>query len=128
MNSWAFTGNLGRDAERRQTGDTDAVVVFSVAVKAGYGRNESTTWVRCQLWGKRADAVEKFLVKGQLVGIVGEARMREWQGKDGVTRKDLEVRVSDLTLLGKREGDQVQQPAAPNQQTADDDWQNDIPF
>lgn len=127
MNAWSFTGHLGRDAESRFTKGGDPVVSFAVAVKSGYGKNESTTWARCQMWGNRGEAVAPYLTKGQHVGIVGEVSLREWETKDGDMRKDLEVRVVDLTLLGKRDSDQ---PPHPRKPAAQDEapWTDDIPF
>lgn len=119
MNSWNFTGNLGNDAESRFTPNGDAVVSFSVGVKSGYGDKATTTWARCQMWGKRGEAVAPFLTKGQLVGVTGEVTLREYDKKDGGKGYSLEVRVSDLTLLGKREaGDQPAPQQRPQQRPA----------
>lgn len=103
LNVWVFAGNLGRDAEQRHTANGDSVVSFSVAVKSGYGDNEATTWPKCTIWGKRGESVFPYLKKGQLVGISGEVTMREYDKKDGSGKGySLEVKVNDLTLLGKK--------------------------
>lgn len=142
MNSWNFTGNLGGDAETRFTPAGDAIVSFSVGVKSGYGEKASTTWARCSMFGKRGQAVADYLLKGQLVGVVGELSAREWEDKQGQKRTSLEVRVNDLTLLGKRnDGERPAQPTssqqpaqrAPAQQQAPAaggfaDFDSDIPF
>lgn len=109
MNSWNFTGNLGKDAEQRFTQNGDSVVTFSVAVTSGYGDRQHTTWTQCQLWGKRGDSLLPYLNKGQQVGACGEVTLREWEDSNGVKRQALEVRVSDLTLLGKRDGNSAEQ-------------------
>ena len=103
MNSWQFTGNLGRDHELRHTPNGDAVVSFSVGVKSGFGEKASTVWANCSMFGKRAEAVAPYLSKGQLVGISGEVNLREWTDKDGGKRQSLDVRVNDLTLLGGKD-------------------------
>lgn len=118
MNNWNFTGNLGNDAESRFSPSGDAIVSFSVGVKAGYGDKASTTWARCTMFGKRGEAVAQYLTKGQLVGIAGELNAREWVDKEGLKRTSIEVRVSDLTLLGKRDGQQEQRQATPRPQQA----------
>lgn len=142
MNNWNFTGYLGKDAESRYTPSGDAVVQFSVAVTSGYGDKQTTTWARCALWGKRGEAVAQYLVKGQLVGISGEVTLREFTDKEGQKRSSLEVRVNDLSLLGKRDGEQSaprsesapaqnQQRSAPAQNGGGgsfDDFEDDIPF
>ncbi len=131
MNVWNFTGNLGKDADQRFTPSGDSIVNFSVAVKAGFGDKATTTWVRCAMWGKRGESVLQYLTKGQQVGISGEASMREYE-KDGQKHSILEVRVNDLTLLGKSEGLRQGKPeqsrqAAP-QSGGMSDFDSDIPF
>ena len=117
MNSWSFTGNLGNDAESRFTPSGDAVVSFSVGVKSGFGDKATTTWARCQMWGKRGESVAPYLTKGQLVGVTGELTLREYDKKDGAKGYSLEVRVNDLTLLGKRD-DMPRQQAPQETRTA----------
>lgn len=131
MNNWNFTGNLGRDSESRFTSGGDPVVSFSVGVKSGYGKNESTTWANCSMFGKRAESVAPYLLKGQLVGISGEVNLREWADKDGAKRLSLDVRVNDLTLLGKKEpqsaSTQSKSASKPTSGKADES-DDDVPF
>lgn len=132
MNAWQFTGNIGKDAESRFLPNGDPVVSFSVGVKSGYGDKATTTWARCAMFGKRAESVSSYLTKGQLVGISGEVTLREWNDKEGQKRSSLEVRVNDLTLLGKKDGQQAAQPRqqapAPQQSGGFSDMDDDIPF
>lgn len=132
MNAWQFTGNIGKDAETRYLQSGDPVVSFSVGVKSGYGEKAKTTWARCAMFGKRAESVSQYLTKGQLVGISGEVTLREWNDKEGQKHNSLEVRVNDLTLLGKKDGQQSAQPRqqAPAPQQADSfgDFSDDVPF
>lgn len=126
MNVWAFTGNIGKDAEQRFTPNKDSVVTFSVAVKAGYGEKQTTTWARCVIWGKRGEALLDYLKKGQLVGVSGELSNREYE-KDGSKHTSIEVRVHDLTLLGKSDGMKSTKPAERSAQPVDD-LDDDLPF
>lgn len=83
------------------------------------------------MFGKRGDAVAPFLLRGQLVGVVGELSEREWTDKDGMKRSSLEVRVNDLTLLGKRDNDSrppVRSQQGPSTAASDFDESQDIPF
>ena len=135
MNSWSFTGNLGRDAEQRYTQSGDSVVSFSVGVKAGFGDKATTTWANCSMFGKRGESVAPYLKKGALVGISGELNNREYQDKEGQKRYSLDVRVSDLTLLGgKQSGESAPSQPKPqrNAQGAQGggmgDMEDDIPF
>ena len=133
MNNLNFTGNLGKDAEQKYTAGGDSIVSFSVACKAGFGDKATTTWVRCTMFGKRGDAVLKFLNKGQLVGVSGEFSAREWDDKEGQKRTSIECRVNDLTLLGGKQDSQPAQQQAPQRSAqgsppSKDDLGDDIPF
>jgi single-strand DNA-binding protein len=128
LNSWAFIGNLGGDAETRFTPGGDAVVSFSVAAIAGYGDKQVTTWAKCIMFGKRGEAVSAYLTKGTKVGIVGEVALKRWKNKDGIEVSTLEVRVNDLTLLGGKPESQPARKAEKPRADPDLYPDDDIPF
>lgn len=131
MNVFSFTGNLGRDAEKRHTSNGDSIVSFSVAVKAGFGKNEKTAWVKCILWGKRGESIVDYLKKGTQVGVSGEFSMSEWTDKEGNKRTDPEVNVQNVTLLGGKKDnsdDKQSAPAKKSQTGGLADMDSDIPF
>lgn len=131
INVFSFTGNLGRDAETRYTANGTAVCSFSVAVSSSYGDRKTTTWVRCALFGKRAEGqLVDYLKKGTHVAISGEATLREWE-KDGEKRYALEVNVDSLDLIGGRGDTQSKPGAAPQpseQKPQQESFDDDIPF
>jgi single-strand DNA-binding protein len=133
MNVFTFSGNLGNDCRTGNAGG-QSVVNFSVACKAGYGQNEQTNWIDCALWGKRGEALQQYLTKGQQVVVSGELGTREHNGKTYITCK-----VNEVSLVGgKRDGQQQapqqrqqeapQQRQAPIPQAAPIGFDDDIPF
>lgn len=133
MNIFSFTGNLGRDAEVRQAGNS-SVCGFSVAVKSGFGDKAQSIWIDCSLWGKQAESkLPEYLLKGQQVAISGELGTREHDGKTYLT-----CRVNSIDLVGKKgDGDSApRQQSAPKPQPADqqkpapdyDSFDDGIPF
>lgn len=133
MNVFTFSGHIGQNAEMRSTPSGTELCQFSVAVKSGYGDRESTTWTRCTLFGKRAQSLAPYLVKGQQVVVSGEAKLHEWQDKNQVNKTSLEVNVNDVTLVGgkPKNADAVQEAAQSNAAPTDDGFGNfdlDIPF
>ena len=128
MNVFTFSGNLGRDAEQRYTAGGDSAVSFSVAVKSGFGDKAVTSWIKCNLWGKRGESVMPYLKKGQLVGVSGEFSAREWQDKEGQTKISNEVRVNDVQLLGGRPQEQATKTAKPSRPAPARDFSDDVPF
>lgn len=134
MNVLTVSGRVGKDAVTRYTKQTNnAVTGFSVAVRVGYGQNESTLWLNCNLWGKLGESLADYLVKGQEVVVSGELSEREWQNDNGETKKSLEVKVREVTLVGGRPESaphqrQVPQKKAPQQPPSDFPVDDDIPF
>ena len=121
MNSLTIAGSLGKDSETSYLPNGDAVCNFSVA--DSMGKDKGTIWWNCQLFGKRAESLATYLVKGQAVSVVGTITEREWNDKEGNKRKSMNVRVQDVALQGGRK----EQQEAPRQKPAPMDDQ-DIPF
>ena len=132
MNVLAATIRLGSDADLRFTPENTAVAQFNGALQSGYGKNAKTTWLRCTVWGKKAEAVAPMLLKGTQIAITGEITLNEYQDKQGQTKSSLECRIQDVTLLGKRDNE-LKPAGEPKkadgfQPDPFDEMENDIPF
>lgn len=127
MNICTFIGRVGGDAEVRYTPNGKAVSNWSVAVDTGYGDNKSTMWVKCALWGDRAEKVSEYIKKGDNVGVSGELSVREYEGNKG-KGFSVELNVRELKLLGGK----AEQPAKPAKtakpEPVTDDLNDEIPF
>ncbi len=129
MQTIIIAGRLGRDSELRSTQGGDQVCGFTVAVDTRAGREKVTNWWRCSLWGKRAEALAPYLLKGVSVTVSGEFSLGEYDGKP-----QLNVRVNDLTLQGgrgdsqSRSGGAEQRGNAGYQGDSQDDLDDEIPF
>ena len=126
MNNITVAGTLGKDCEIKQTANGNTIANFSVA--DSMGRDKGTIWWNCQLWGKRAEALSSYLVKGQAVTVSGTVTEREWTDKEGNKRKSIDITVSDVALQGgRRESSEPQQERrSPKRQQSFDE--SDIPF
>lgn len=130
---------LGRDAELRRTQSGDAVCTLSLAFN--YGRKAAdgtkpTQWVEGSLWGKQAEALEQYLLKGKLVCVtIDEPHIETFEGRNGPGHK-LTGRISSIEFAGGGEGQQRQAaPAAapapapaPRQAPAPAYMDEEIPF
>jgi len=114
-NNFQGIGNIGRDCEVRHTQSGMAIATFPLPVEAGYGDKKTTTWLRCSLFGKRAEGgLIQYLVKGQQVAVQGEINLNQYTNKDGLEKSSLDIMVNDVALLGKPSG-QRQQPKPAQQ-------------
>jgi single-strand DNA-binding protein len=135
MNNITIAGQLGKDAEVRFLQNGDAVANFSVA--DSQGKDKPTIWWNASLFGKRAESLTPYLLKGQAVTVTGTVTEREYVDKEGNKRKSMDVRVNDVALQGgKREAApeaparQATRPAAKPAPAGSgiDDMDSDIPF
>lgn len=107
LNRVTLVGNLAADAELKFTQGGQAVAKMRVAVNESFAgkdgqRQERVEWVTCVMWGKRAEALNKYLTKGKQVCIEGRLQTRSWEDKDGNKRYATEVNATNLLLLGGR--------------------------
>lgn len=105
-NKITLIANLGREPELKYTPQGEAVCEISVATnekrKGSNGEQiQETTWFKAILWGKQAQALAQYLYKGQQVYLEGRLRLREWTDKEGRTRTNLEISVTEIQLLGR---------------------------
>lgn len=131
MNVIALAGNVSKDAEVRHMSNGDPVASFSVA--DNQGKDKPAIFWRCSLFGKRAESLAPYLVKGQAVTVSGTVTEREYTDKDGVQKKAQEVRVQDVALQGgKRDAAPAPARAPAAKQSAQgsgfEDMDDDIPF
>lgn len=87
-------GNIGRDPELKDLGNSQ-VCSFSLAASTG---KDQTTWINCQVWGKRGDVAMQYLKKGSTITVSGRGKLRTYDKKDGSQGQSLEMDVNDFTL------------------------------
>lgn len=108
---------LGRDAEIRYTPSGDAVCNLSLAVSY-YDKNaengRATQWVDATLWGKQAERLAPFMLKGSFhCFTLEDMRIETYQKNGGGEGVKMVARVVDVEL-GQRAGGEGQ-GAAPRQ-------------
>lgn len=134
-------GRIGRDAELRYTAAGDAVC--SVPVAVDYGRKgqdgkKPTQWYEVTLWGKQAEALAAYLLKGKQVFFVGsDLRVETFQKGDGSQGAKLVCRCAEIKFASDgqqqsqaqaRNASAPRQAPAPAPQPAQDSFDDDIPF
>jgi single-strand DNA-binding protein len=130
---------IGRDVELRHTPNGEAVANLSLAFtygKRGADGKRPTQWVEAALWGKRAESLAPYLLKGQqVVAYLEDVSIQTFRKQDGTDGVKLAARVGDLELIAGQ-GEAQQQTPAPRQAPAPrpaapsgfDDMDSDIPF
>jgi single-strand DNA-binding protein len=129
MNNITIAGQLGKDAEVRFLPNGDPVSNFSIA--DSQGKNKDTIWWNCQIFGKRAESLSPYLVKGQSLTVSGIVVQRKYTDKNGQEKIATNVNVNELALQGgRKESGQAPAEKKPAQSNPGSfaDMDDDIPF
>lgn len=146
INRVVLVGRLTRDAELSYTNTGFALTKFSLAInrrkKSGDQWVDEANFFDILLWGKRGEALNQYLIRGQQLAVEGELRQERWE-KDGVKRSKVSIEATNIQLLGgKKDGNQQNNQNRPqqnnnnqqnNSQTFDSyqgggSFEDDIPF
>lgn len=126
MNNISIAGQLGKDAEVRFMPNGDPVSNFSIA--DSQGKNKDTIWWNCQLFGKRAESLAPYLVKGQSLTISGIVVQRKYTDKQGQEKIATNINVNEIALQGGRKDSGQGQPAKKPEASGFDGMDDDVPF
>jgi single-strand DNA-binding protein len=105
LNKVMLLGNLGADPELKMTQGGQAVLKLRLATTETYldknqTRQERTEWHSVTLWGKRGEALAKFLTKGERIFVEGSLRTSSYE-KNGEKRYSTEINASNIILAGR---------------------------
>jgi single-strand DNA-binding protein len=146
INHVVLVGRLTRNAELKYTNNGSAVSKFSIAINQR--RKKDDQWVEeshffdIVLWGKTAESLNQYLVKGKQIGIEGQLRQNRWE-QEGQARSKVEIFATNVMLLGSGSGGGGRQTAGQATETktssgggdfpeggapAPDNFEDDIPF
>ncbi|MBI9099768.1 MAG: single-stranded DNA-binding protein [Spirochaetaceae bacterium] len=148
INRVVLVGRLTRDAELSYTNTGFALTKFSIAInrrkKSGDQWVDEANFFDVVIWGKRGEALNQYLTRGQQIAVEGELRQERWE-KDGMKRSKVSIEATNIQLLGGRNserppssgGDNQSQPSQQNQSSnaqpfdsysGGGSFEDDIPF
>lgn len=103
-------GRLTRDAEVSYTPGGTAIAKFSIAVnrrvKNGDGWADEANYFDVQVFGKTAENLKPFLLKGKQVGVDGYLKQDRWE-KDGQKFSKVTINANDIQLLTPKDKNQT---------------------
>lgn len=105
-NNVQLIGNLGNDPEIVNMESGKKLAKFNIATNESYTnatgeKVTDTQWHQIVAWGKTAEIVENYLVKGKEVAVSGKLVHRSYETKEGEKRYVSEIKCNELLLLGK---------------------------
>ena len=111
LNEVVISGRLTRDSELRHTPNgtpvTDVIIASNRIWSKDSDRQEETTFVDVTIWGKQAESLNEYLVKGRHIMVVGRLKLNKWETDDGAKRSKLTMIAEKINLTpggGKSNG------------------------
>lgn len=106
MNKCIIIGRMTKDAEIYTTSGGIRLTRFSIAVTRDYADSngdKQTDFFNCTAWRGLAEAIVKYVRKGDRIAIVGELQNRSYEDKAGVKRTVTEILVQEAEFLGNKQ-------------------------
>jgi len=108
FNQVTLMGNLTRDPSLAYTPSKTAVVEFGLAVnrkwtKQDGSQGEEVLFVECQVYGKRAEVIDKHFEKGSPIFVQGRLKLERWE-KDGTSHSRIRVVAENFEFIGSKQG------------------------
>ena len=100
-------GNVGQEPTITNLESGRKVARFSLATNEFYKKDkgekvQTTEWHTVVAWGKPADLIENYVVKGKELALSGKLKSRSYEDKEGVTRYVTEIEASEILLMGSK--------------------------
>lgn len=123
-------GHLTRDVELKYLPNQTAVSDFGIAAtrkfKAQDGsQKEETCFVDCQIFGKLAETVNKYVKKGDPLFIQGRLKFESWTKQDGARATKHRIVVESFQMLSDKRSEAT---GASNSEIETHKESDDIPF
>jgi len=110
LNKVLLMGNLTRDPEMRVTPKGMHVCQFSLAInrqfkmESGEAREE-VVYIDVEAWGKQAETIGKYVVKGRPLYVEGRLRLDQWEDKNTKEKRSrMKVVLEQFQFLGDGRG------------------------
>ncbi len=134
LNRVILISRLTRDAEVQYTNTGLAIGKMGVAVnrrkKSGDQWIDEANFFDVTLFGKRAESLAQYLLKGTQVAVEGQLRQERWE-QDGMKRSKVTIEATNIQLLGSKKdsGSYQETPSRPVEQPQKKErFESDIPF
>lgn len=108
LNMVSLTGHLCQDPELKYIGsEGTAVCNFSIANNVYKPSAEDKTYANffnVAIFGKRAEALSKYLRKGLLVAVHGRLQQDRWETTEGNKRNAIKIIANELKMMSGGSG------------------------
>lgn len=109
LNQVTLAGRVCQTPELKSLNTGSMVCKFSLAINHYWkdtngAKQEDVTFIPCVFWGKTAENIAQYVVKGQVLLVTGRLTIRSYDDKEGVKKWSTEV-VGENFQFGQKPSD-----------------------
>jgi single-strand DNA-binding protein len=101
MNFFSALGRITKDPELKQSNGGNPYCRFTLAVDRD---QDKADFIPCVAWGKTAENMAQYVIKGQQLLVQGKLQSGSYQDANGNTRYTLDVYAYRIDFLQKPKG------------------------
>lgn len=116
MNKVTLIGRLTAEPQLKLTNNGQKVCRFSLAVNRQFKNVEGerkADFINCMAWQQRADLINNYVHKGDLIAIEGRIQVSSYIATDGTKRYSTDVIVEQIEFLSSKKAE----PKQPTEET-----------
>lgn len=103
INNVVIIGRLCQDPVLKPAGKS---VCCNVSLAVSGMQKDDTSFIPVVIWGKSAEFVSKYCIKGDRIGIKGRLQQDKWTDKEGKNQSAIKVIAESVELLQAKRPDQ----------------------
>lgn len=111
INNVSLVGRLTKDVEIRKTESNKSVASITLAIGDRFNKDH-TDFINCVVWNSSAEYLNKYAVKGDVIGLTGRIATRTYDGRNGKVYVT-EVVADNVSIIGSRKNNQNQNDNVP---------------
>lgn len=107
MNKTILQGRICKDLELKYLGTSNiAIVEFCLAVPSKT-KDKPANFINCKAFGKTAEFITKYFVKGSMILTEGRIENSSWDDKEGKKRYKTEIIVEQCYFCGDKKKESI---------------------
>lgn len=84
INNISLVGRIAKDPEYKKTTNDKSVCTYRLAVERDFKKGiDDVDYISCVAWGTQADLTNKYVHKGDMIGVTGRWQVRHYDDSTG---------------------------------------------
>lgn len=111
MNAVSLVGRITKDIVLRDVGEGRFVTNNTLAVRKTFKKENASDadFIPFVAWGKRAELLEEYCNKGDLIALNGKMQSRSYLNEENQTRYVIEMLVEEIEFIQRKVPEQSAQ-------------------